>query len=205
MSFKSLLIAAVLSFCYLATAYGQGGKMDQKEFWKVIDSSVVVAKGDQQLQAKTIVQLLSAYSPQEIIDFELVLRKTIIAADHFNVLAAEQIMDGMINDGLYLSFRCWLISQGQKVYEETMKDPQYLVPLVNMQTHSEFKELLYVSTEAYQIRTKQQKEDNTFPRNVAIANNLDLEFTDYPTKGVEWKEGDLPKMYPKLWAKFHKQ
>lgn len=176
--------------------------MDQQEFWKIIDSSAKIAMGNQKLQEQTLVKMLQNYSPQQIIEFEILLRKTIIAADHFNVLAAETIMDDRVTDGLYLSFRCWLIGQGKAWYDGTMKSPEYLADKTNKQTHSEFKGLLYVTTEAYQLKTGKQKEDNTFPRNVAIANGLDIEFTDWPTKGAEWKEKDLPKLYPRLWAKF---
>ena len=185
------------------TAYGQNDKMDTSEFWKIIDSANHAAKGNLKIEEQTILKLLENYSPEQIVQFEIILRQTLFEADHWNVLAAAQIIDGTLNSSLYLSFRCWLIAQGEKTFKETIKDPEYLSDKVSRNTETEFKGLLYLSNEAYQDKTHRAKEDNSYPTDVAEMKGLDYE-VEYSPKGHEWQERDLPKMYPKLWAKIYK-
>jgi hypothetical protein len=55
---------------------------------------------------------------------------------------------------------------------------------------------------AYSLKTG-KKEDETFPRDTAIAMGLDYDFGAPPTKGNDWTEDQLPSLLPKLWAKFN--
>jgi hypothetical protein len=204
--FERMKQAAIYFFLVVLSSFSaraQNIKMDTSEFWKIIDSASHAAKGNLKTEEQTIVKLLENYTPGQIVEFEIVLRQILFEADHYNVLAAAQIIDGTLTSGLYLSFRCWLISQGKKIFDETIKNPEYLADIVSRNTETEFKDLLYLSNEAYQDKTHKTKEDNSFPTDVAEAKGLDYE-VEYTPKGHEWQERDLPKMYPKLWAKIYK-
>ena len=171
-------------------------------FWTLIDNAVSVAKGDNSIKEKYLISELSKLSLEEIIDFEIAFRKVVIDADDFKIMAAQKIIEGYVSDDSYLYFRCWLIGKGSLVYTEALKSPEYLAGIAINDEVCNFESLMYVATKAYSIKTR-KKEDETFPRNIAIAKGLDYDFFKAPTKGKDWTEDDLPKLYPKLWDKFN--
>jgi len=187
----------------IITEFKKGDKMDENEFWKIIDYSMANSNGNRETQEKLILEKLLSYSLEEITSFEIIFRQLVIEADDFKIMGAEKIIEGWVMDDSYLYFRCWLIGQGQRTFEEALKEPDYLANIVSKGEYTNFEELMYVATKAYsQISGKE--EDETFPRGVAIiAKELDYDFGAPPTKGTDWTEDQLPSLYPKLWAKFH--
>lgn len=178
-------------------------KMDKAEFWKIIKYSYTNSKNDKLEQEKIIVEKLSTYSSEQIIEFEIILRQLIIEADDYKIMAAQKIIEGYVSDDSYLYFRCWLIGKGQEIYKKAIKNPDSLSDIIAQDDDFYFEGLLYVATSAYKIRTGIQEEDESFPRDVAILKGLDYDFGAPPTKGVDWKEEDLPRTYPKLWRLFN--
>ena len=177
--------------------------MDSKEFWRIIEFSKKESDGDNERQSGLIEKALSDYTPDQIVEFEKIFRHYVIEADDFRIMAAAKIIEGWVSDDSYLYFRCWLIGQGEKVFTEALKSPDSLAESVSKGTETSFEELMYVATNAYKQRTAKDEEDETFPRDRAIASGLDYNFDAPPTKGTDWTEDQLPKSYPKLWAKFH--
>lgn len=178
-------------------------KMDKTEFWKIVEYSIAKSNNDKSEQEKVIIEKLITYSPKQIIEFELIFRQLIIEADDYKIMGAQKIIAGYVSDDSYLYFRCWLIGKGEKIFTETLKNPEFLSENINQGEESYFEELMYVATNAFKIKTGKKEEDESFPRNIAIAKGLDYDFGAPPTKGVDWKEEELPKTYPKLWDKFH--
>jgi hypothetical protein len=180
-----------------------GDKMDEKEFWKIIDYSFNVSDGDMQQESETITKKLSEYTPAEIVNFETILTKKIIEANDFKILAIDKIVEGSVADDDFLYFRCWLIGQGQKTFEQTIMNPDYLSTVIEKDIVPQFENLLYVSTDAYQSKTGKKVEDNTFPRNVTYNKGFNYEANGAKMTGTDWTESELPKLYPKLWNKFN--
>ena len=187
----------------VASEFKKSYKMDEQEFWKIIDYAFVNSNGNTKNEARIIKEKLSAYKPDEITNFEIVLCEKLIKANDFKIMAIDKIIDGTVTDDTYLYFRCWLIGLGQKTYEQTLKDPDYLAKEIEKGVEPDFEDLLYVATDAYQSKTGKKKEDETFPRNVADKKGLNYDFGGPPTTGKEWKESELPVLYPKLWNKFN--
>jgi hypothetical protein len=176
--------------------------MNQVEFWQIIDTASQVANGDAELLEAKLEEALAQHSPNDIIDFELLLRKYILEADDFRIMAAQKIIQGWVSDDPYLYFRCWLISQGEQVYFEALRNPDFLAELDATEDNTDFESLLYVATEAFRVSTSNDEEDDSFPRSIALDRGLDY---DGPTetKGEDWTEEQLPTLLPKLWAKFN--
>jgi hypothetical protein len=183
--------------------YKKDDRMDEREFWKIIDYSYGVADDDKHRQDEIITQKLSAYAPEQIVEFELILRRKVIEANDFKIMAADKIIDGAVTDDPYLYFRFWLIGLGEKTFKETLKNPDYLATVVEKGVEPDFESLLYVSTKAFMNKTGKKTEDDSFPRNVAFKKGLDYDFYAPATTGKEWTTDDLPKLYPKLWEKFN--
>src|ERR1700739_183384 len=66
-------------------------KMDDKEFWKIIDYSSKVSTGDLEKQSDLIIKKLSEYKPEEIIDFEVIFTKKLIEANDYKIIAINHI------------------------------------------------------------------------------------------------------------------
>lgn len=176
--------------------------MNENLFWKLIDDSNRNCSNDQSCQAKLLYSSLVDMSEQDIYNFEEILRKKIIEADDYKVMAASYIINGYVSDDLYIYFRCWLIGKGKQIFESTLRDPDSLTKYIKEGTICDFEELLYVATKAYSKKVGKE-EDETFPRDTCIENGLDYDFGAPPTKGEEWEEDDLPNMFPKLWNTFN--
>ncbi|WP_428232729.1 DUF4240 domain-containing protein [Flavobacterium sp.] len=187
----------------IVSEFIKGNKMDKTEFWKIIAYSITNSNEDKVKQEKIIIEKLSAYSPEQIIEFEIILRQLIIQADDFKIMGAQKIIEGYVSDDSYLYFRCWLIGKGEEIYRKTIRNPDFLSERISRDDEFYFEGLLYVSTNAYKIKTGKIVEDATFPRDVAYLKGLDYDFGAPPTKGVDWKEEDLPTTYPKLWRLFN--
>jgi hypothetical protein len=180
-------------------------KMDKNEFWKIIDFARNGSAGNQKQMYGILLDTLAAYEPQQIIDFEIIFEQLIRDADDYKIIAAEKIIEGSVTDDPYLYFRCWLISKGEKTFNAALQNTDSLAAVVERNEQTDFERLLYVSTEAteaYMKKTGIKKEDETFPRAKAAEQGLSYDMNFTPTKGVDFKNEDLPKLYPKLWAKF---
>ena len=178
-------------------------KMDKTEFWKIIEYSIAKSNNEKSEQEKVIIEKLATYNPEQIIEFEIIFRQVIIEADDFKIMGAQKIIEGYVSDDSYLYFRCWLIGKGERIYTETLKNPEFLAENINKDEEFYFEELMYVATTAFKMKTGKKEEDESFPRDIAIGRGLDYDFGVPPTKGVDWKEEELPKNYPKLWKKFN--
>jgi hypothetical protein len=181
----------------------KGDRMDKSEFWKLIAYSIAKSNNDKLLQEEAIVEKLVTYDVEQIIEFEKIFRELIIKADDFKIMAAQKVIEGCVSDDSYLYFRCWLIGKGEKIYTESLKNPEFLAENINQDEEANFESLMYVATSAYKIKTGKKEEDETFPRTICIEKGLDYDFGAPPTKGKDWKEEDLPKTYPKLWEIFN--
>ena len=177
------------------------GKMDNQEFWRIIDFAHHNAAGDDQAQEMLLVNALSQYSPGDIIEFECIFRQNIIAADDFKIMAAAKIIEGSVTDDSYVYFRCWLLGLGEKVFTNALRNPDSLASVVTKEMNTDFEPLLYVATQAYKNKTGKQEEDESFPRDVASRRGLNYDFGS-ETKGEDWTPEQLPTLLPKLWEKF---
>jgi hypothetical protein len=186
-----------------AVNFAKRDTMNKQEFWKIIDHAFINSNGSPEIRNKLLIDKLADYTPEQIVEFEKIFVQFVIEADDFKIIAAEKIIEGSVTDDSYLYFRCWLISQGQKTFEETLKDPEYLAEKIDKSTDTQFESLMYISTEAYMKKTGKTEEDETFPRAITVKSGLSYDFYTPPTKGTEWKTEQLPKLYPKLWAKFN--
>jgi len=174
--------------------------MDKKEFWQLIEAAKETSKGNQELQAQALISNLAQHDPVQITEFECLLREHLLEADHFNIMAAQKILNGYVTDDSYLYFRCWLVGQGEAVFTNALRSPDTLATIVQ-DPYLDFEALLTVATTAFSKRTGKAEEDETFPREVCLARGLDYDFGT-ETKGEDWTENQLPKLLPKLWKKF---
>lgn len=170
--------------------------MERKTFWEIIEKSLLVASEQQENE---IQKLLLAFSLDDIVQFEIILRELINELDDYKVMGILKIMDGYVSDDSYIYFRCWLIGSGKKIFDIALESPDDIAAFVDQSTFPDFESLLYVADEAYLQKSGVAEDDENLPRDVAYSKGLDYDHGAPPTKGTDWEEEDLPQLYPALW------
>lgn len=101
--------------------------MNKEEFWKTIESvNHSVPDGNHEMVAKQMCEELLHYSPQDILDWHLILREYTNAAYRNDLWAACTALGAHSSDDGFIDFRTWLISQGKDIYMDAMRDPDTL-------------------------------------------------------------------------------
>jgi hypothetical protein len=162
--------------------------MDAATFWQLIEESRENAGGDLDEQAADLTDLLSDLPPDEILAFDRYFRQLLAEAYRWDLWGAAFIIDGGCSDDGFEYFRCWLISQGERVYREALADPESLADRAEADRAYEAESMLYAAGDAYEVESG---------RKLTVMSAHPSEPTGEP-----WKEGDLKAMFPKLWAAF---
>jgi len=183
--------------------------MDTIFFWKIIDYAFSKGRFDNEIRKQAILEQLTQLTPEQIQEFEIIFQALNLKASTWENLAAQTVIEEGSSDDRFYYFRCWLISLGQKNFEETLKNPDYLASLdipfnkTYGMMYCQFEELIPMADNAYEIVTKKDpSKDTTFPR--PHADKLGL-FYDSGTEmtGVKWdRNAELPKIVPLLSKKY---
>jgi Protein of unknown function (DUF4240) len=184
-------------------------KMDTAYFWSIMNYGFEKGNFENKVRSEVILNQLIKLTPEQIVEFEFIFQQLNLKASTWNNFAAQTIIEGSSSDDRFFYFRCWLISLGQKNFDETLKNPDYLATLnipfnkqYNMM-YCQFEELISMSDRAYEIVTKKDPStDSTFPRTYVDKKGLFYDsHTDFT--GKEWIDNDdLPKIAPLLDKKY---
>ncbi|MDJ1480344.1 DUF4240 domain-containing protein [Cytophagaceae bacterium YF14B1] len=148
-------------------------------------------------KANYLVNNLSKLSKEELIGFERFVVSKVVEADHYNVLALLEIMEGSGSDDSYLYFRYQLVMQGQKVFEDAISSTESLVTILDR--HFEYADgecFMYMADKAYTNKFGEPEDCYELP-------NAHTEDIGGYTKGEAWKMEDLPILFPNLCRKFN--
>jgi len=170
--------------------------MNKAAFWKLIDASRENAGGDLDEQVANLRAQVEQLDSHEIIQFGKLFAEYWGRAYTWDLWAAAYILGGGCSDDGFLDFRGWLISRGERVYKEALRDPETLAQVVNADAGDEcqFEGFQHVAREAWQNKTRNLLGD--FPV-------TEITRPDEPA-GERWSEegNDLERRFPKLWRKF---
>lgn len=144
-------------------------------FWKLIDQSRRGSGDDPDEQAWALQELLDGLSHQDLAAFEQHYAEQLRRAERWDLWGAGYVINGGMGDDCFTSFRHWLISRGQKVFERALADPDSLADVPEAVEDG-------IAAERFGEVVK------------AATAPGDLE-------GEDWGEDDLPDRFPRLWAK----
>ncbi len=175
--------------------------MKADQFWSIIQASrgsfdPSQANGNMERQVQELQRLLSELPPEEIAGFRNRFRERMDAAFRWDLWGAASIIaEGCSEDG-FVYFRCWLISMGQRVFEEALEDPESLAGIVDAPGIEDvfFEELLYVPAEVFEEVTGRELPPVPMP------------LRELP-EGERWSSSgdDLQRRFPRLWTKYHQR
>ena len=170
--------------------------MNKNAFWQLVDASREQAGGGLDEQVENLRSRIEQLEPDEIIQFGELFAEYWSTAYTWDLWAAAYIIGGGCSDDGFLDFRAWLISKGEKVFEEALIDPESLVEVVSDDASEDcqYEGFQYVARQAWENKTRNGMGD--FPVQ---------ELTHAPEPaGVRWSEqgDDLERRFPRLWRKF---
>jgi hypothetical protein len=125
--------------------------MDDAQFWTIIKRAKSDADGDPEAIAEGVHAQLSALTGQEIESFNSMLWTKLAAAYNWKLWGAAYLINGGCSDDGFVYFRGWLITQGEKVYEAALADPDTLAKVIDPENdHYECEDILGVAMRAYE-------------------------------------------------------
>jgi hypothetical protein len=168
--------------------------MDEAGFWNLIGTAKRRGKGDPFKQIEWLSASLEKLAPAEIIAFDKIFSRLKAALYRNELWAAAYVIQGGCSDDGFEYFRCWLIAQGKKVYQDALRDPETLADEIDYE-EGEREEILDtvgndmvgIAWRAYETKTGKQMPSRP----------VKLKLT-----GPAWNEDDVAALYPRLHAKF---
>lgn len=102
-------------------------QIEEKEYWKIIDKSLVKSKIDVTKQMRLIKNELSEKSLKELIGFCYHNSELYRKAYTSHMWAAVYTAMKGCGDSSFHYFRCWLVTRGSQVYYDALNNPDSLV------------------------------------------------------------------------------
>ena len=162
--------------------------MDEKTFWQIIDAAKTTAGQNYQARPSALEVQLRPLDLQSLASFQKRYEGYLLHANRWSLWGAAYLMNGGCSDDGFKYFRDWLISEGRDVYESALVNPEYLT-IFPRREYYELEQFGYAASEVFA-----QKGGGELERDFAVEISA--------PEGKEWKESELPVMFPKLAAKF---
>ncbi len=129
----------------------QPGLLSEEQFWQIIDVLDWEQAGDYEAVIAPAVAHLAAMPVSYIYQFQDKLSEKLYALDtreHAqNTGSGSWTPDGPFSVDEFLYARCCVVANGHQTYEEALHDP------AQMPENMDFEGLLYLASDAYQLKT----------------------------------------------------
>ena len=146
-----------------------------------------------QEQVALLEDRLSILPADEIIDFEHHLGRMVDLAYRWDLWGAAYIINGGCSDDGFEYFRGWLVARGKAIFDAALRDPDTLADVADDE-NAECETFLSVALPAYKRASGKKFPDEA--RWVATG------ACRGDPQGNRWTDEDLPKMLPRLMARF---
>ncbi len=152
-------------------------------FWRLVNKARKSAAGFED-RAEQLKKLLEKLSAEEVVEFDKAYQQKMIDAYRWDLWGAAYVINGGCSDDGFHYFCAFLISEGEEIYRNALRDPESLAD-IEIEEDAGYEEFNYVAAEVYEEKT-----GSMLPPN-------ELQFPSDPV-GQEWDEDDLERIFPKL-------
>jgi hypothetical protein len=167
------------------SARGKVGPLDLKRFWDVIGASIRPTRRE---QLEALLEQLARMRREEIIGFDLRLWDLIGKANRVDVWAAAYVVRGGCSDDGFCYFRAWLVSQGRRVFEKVLADPESLIEVPCSEGRYDSELLLGAARNAWERQIETISEE--VARRAEAEGREDFEEPELPDFDQERKTAD---------------
>lgn len=158
--------------------------------WEAIERSAARAGRGTEAQVQELLASLQRLEAEEIVAFDVFLQEQLERAYRWDLWAVAYLVMGGCSDDSFLTFRAWLIAQGETYFEAALNDPPSAALAIQPGDRPGLESLLYVAANAHE----------------AVAGRaLPLSCTRPVRRepaGIEWEESEVDLLYPELATRF---
>lgn len=186
--------------------------MNKEQFWEIIDNiNKSFADKNRESRRRLVVEALFQLTPEEILDWNLILTEYSNAAYRNDLWAASAALGAHYTDDGFAYFRFWLISCGKEVYMNAMREPDSLAAILLEGEKPNFERFGYVAYEAYEAKLSRidpNCQDTIYDAfiNCTLDTKTKKEIhAELPKRKdicAGWSEAELPDLFPNICKRF---
>ena len=177
-----------LKFKNLTSENKTGLIMDENEFWKIIEQSIIQSENDYEKQVETLKNILKKLNEKEIEKFQNTFTELMAKSYNWKLWGASYVINGGCSDDCFEYFRGYLIAHGRLRFYQTFENPESCADWIKTESSENWEAIGYSAMDAYREKT-----------------GKDMPFTyktEYILKGEKFNEEKVYEQYPKLSDKF---
>src|SRR6266571_3548682 len=128
--------------------------MSDERFWDLAGRTTVL-ENDPERQIEALRSALRQLSVEDIEAFEAAFDRHMKRSYSWDLWGATYVVHGGASDDAFEYFRCWLISKGQRFFEQVLADPDSLADLLAPEVEGflELERLAYVARKVWSEKT----------------------------------------------------
>ncbi|MBZ0289117.1 MAG: DUF4240 domain-containing protein [Anaerolineae bacterium] len=162
--------------------------MTLDEFWNLVDRVHIASNGDMSKKCDLLTEELEKLSPEEVLSFAHHFDDCEDITYTWDLWAAAYIIGGGCSDDCFSDFRSSLISMGRAYFERIIASPDDLAEMDDAEDTILFEGYQYISTSVYKEMTGELPMRQKSPPGEPL--------------GEHWDDDDLPRLYPRLSARY---
>jgi Protein of unknown function (DUF4240) len=181
--------------------------MNDNQFWALIETAQQESNGDQEAQLEHLRSQLEKLEPNDLVEFQRTFDRLHQISYRADLWGAAFLINGGASDDGFDYFRGWLISQGQKVFEAALENPDSLAEVVEDGAEADFgfenEDMLNIAMRAWINKTG--LDSDGFYSQLGATPKQNVEFGDFDAWSDGAGDADAAKcaaIYPKLWEQF---
>jgi hypothetical protein len=173
------------------------------EFWNLIDAARRLSASDPYEYCNHLKPLLEQLSAEQIMEFDRTFYKLYFQSYRNDLWGAAFIMNGGCSDDGFDYFRAWLITQGKRVFDAALANPDSLALAIDEDAEDggfSDEDMLGVARRAWKAKTG--KSDDQYFEGRALGQRPSLAECLWADDNGDIDEHKGKQIYPKLWKRF---
>ena len=182
-------------------------KMTRENFWEYVNGARKKYKDDFEVMSY-LTDALTDKANEEIFSFGIIVDEIMLESYNEKLWCASYLVNGDTGEDSFDFFRLWLISQGGKIYNDVIKNPDNLINYIENSNEDEFiqdfyenEDFFFVAVDAFEeIFEKYLDEFDSYKEKIGYID------TDYPKLRFTWCEKvpkSMKKICPKLFERLY--
>jgi hypothetical protein len=181
--------------------------MTDNQFWTLIETALEAGNGNFENQFPQLQTALETLSTDDLLEFQRIFDRLHQISYRANLWGAAFLMNGGASDDGFDYFRGWLISQGRKIFETALENPDSLADVIDEDAEPDFEfenaSILNIAVWVWEAKTGLETDE--FYKQLGTTPKQDVEFGDFDTWSDGAGDADATKcsaVYPQLWERF---